>query len=219
MDERIRRIPAKPLAEVFRELLARRADGTEGIPRLTLDLGFERVHSAELIAITTEEPLTIVIADARGDGPLDVRYVEVAAIRSVVAHASAETLHTLGFGQLRARTGAGPTALELRRRAAAVASDVGIAVELDESTMGESDDARAELGDLLVRLRAVLLTVASDEEGKRALAAVGAVRVAAGECLRATVSDRTLELILPAGREGVLAPTANELQRAIERSL
>ncbi len=137
----------------------------------------------------------------------------------MVAHASAETLHTLGFGQLRARTGAGPTALELRRRAAAVASDVGIAVELDESTMGESDDARAELGDLLVRLRAVLLTVASDEEGKRALAAVGAVRVAAGECLRATVSDRTLELILPAGREGVLAPTANELQRAIERSL
>lgn len=207
---RLSRLPAKHIAAVFEELAARlRRREPAPLPRMTLDIGPRTIERCELLATTEDrDAMTLLVTGGDGYAAMDVTYVPVAAIRAVTIHCTSETLHHLGFGALRVRSGdAPPSPLELKRRAAAIGEELAlghpIAFSVEAALFAGDGETLADAADLLSNLRTALLTIASDADGKEALSKLERIELSGGRSTSISVEGAVLRVSV-AAEQGVL---------------
>ena len=168
IDPRLAKLPARAPRDVLGALV----QGDKPVPRVTIHVGDVALRKCKVLRV---EDKVVMVADADGDGAWDVHYVVPERITHVVVHASADDVHAISFGELRARTGSVPTALELRRRALILGEEIGkrtsasFSIDLALDAAFAHEQALFDLADLLSDLRDALFSATQDEEGIAAL--------------------------------------------------
>ncbi|MEL6341371.1 MAG: hypothetical protein AAGJ56_03550 [Myxococcota bacterium] len=211
-DGPLRRLPARPVRELVRELLARKVECL-----VTLHLTSGRDIQGQLVAVHARDERSLTMAPVQS---ADLTYLSLDSVEAVTVHSASALSHILSQGALDKPGEEVPSTLRLKRRCEQISAQLSalvstkIVVECAWDTVPATDAARVSLGLCLEQFANALEAVASDAMGRNALNTIH--RVVFGHAVQPHVERNGDILVVSADLEAGPAGRPARPQEKIE---